>query len=65
MPAPDMSDSPNPPFAIGIPENEDPDTLRARLFQYHRANGSLGDYYAMYPDDAPRSQPERQREREL
>ena len=27
---------------------------RARLYQTHKAHGSLGTYYLMYPDEKPR-----------
>jgi hypothetical protein len=43
--------SPNPPHVIGRPANEDPDAVRAELYQYHKRAGSLGAFYAMYPRD--------------
>lgn len=37
--------------------------LRAELYATHKASGSLGTYYAMYPDEAPKPR-ERARGRE-
>jgi hypothetical protein len=47
----EQDDSPNPPFVIGKPDNEHPDARRARLYQHHKRNGTLGVFYEMYPRD--------------
>ena len=43
--------SPNPDF--NEPIREHPDTARALDYAYHKAAGSLGDYYAAYPAECP------------
>ena len=43
--------SPNPDF--NEPVREHPDTVKALAYAYHKAAGSLGDYYAAYPGDHP------------
>lgn len=57
----DKEYSPNPPFAIGIPDNEHPDATRARLYDYHKRAGSLGTFYEMYPRDMVENERERER----
>jgi hypothetical protein len=44
--------SPNPkPFRPNLPEH--PDVVKARLFQWHYARGTMGLYYDLYPEDRP------------
>jgi hypothetical protein len=41
--------SPNPDFKIGQPDNETPDEMRGRLYDYHKRAGSLALFYDMFP----------------
>ena len=34
-------------------EDQDPDTIRARIYEYHKAAGTIGAYYQCYPGDCP------------
>jgi hypothetical protein len=44
--------SPNPkPFRPDPPEH--PAAMKARLFRWHYARGSMGIYYDLYPEDRP------------
>lgn len=43
---------PNPDFDRQVPR-EDPDAEQARLYAFHRENGTLGTYYMMYPRRRP------------
>ena len=43
--------SPNPPF--NEPIREHPEAERARLYRQHKAAGTLGTYFMMYPLDRP------------
>ena len=45
----------------GLGEVEKADAIRAALYQWHKAHGSLGVYYSLYPDDAP-IRPQRDRD---
>lgn len=57
-----MSDRDDPPNERPVLSTEErAEAERMWLCHYHRAAGSLGDYYMMYPLDRP---PERDRERD-
>jgi len=43
--------SPNPD--LKRPKRRDPEAERAACYAYHKAAGTLGDYYAAYPGDCP------------
>ena len=47
----DRDYSPNPPY--NEPIREHPEAERARLYRQHRAAGTLGTYFMMYPLDRP------------
>jgi len=46
--------SPNPDYVRSAPR-EHPDAERSRLYQYHRAAGTMELYFEMYPLDRPPS----------
>ena len=41
--------------AIGAPDREKPEAVKARLYQEHRVRGTLGTFYDLYPDERPRA----------
>jgi len=45
-------DSPNADFIRPNPA-EHPAVAKARLFRWHYANGTMGLYYELYPEDRP------------
>ncbi len=45
----------------GLGEVERAEAIRVELYQTHKAHGSLGIYYSLYPDEAP-IRPERERD---
>jgi hypothetical protein len=47
----DEDTSPNPPFIE--PNYEHPEAERTRLYRQHRAAGTLGTYFDLYPLDRP------------
>jgi hypothetical protein len=42
---------------IGAPDQEKPEAVKARLYQEHKARGTLGTFYDLYPDARPRELP--------
>ena len=52
----------NSPPAIGAPDREQADAVKARLYQAHKRQGTLGTFYDLYLDARPRaSEPQRAR----
>jgi hypothetical protein len=45
----------------GLGEAEKAEAIRAELYQTHKAHGTLGVYYSLYPDEAP-IRPQRDRD---
>jgi hypothetical protein len=41
--------------AIGAPDREKPEAVKARLYQHHKRDGTLGAFYDLYPGERPRA----------